>query len=126
MDTWPKRKEYTTPEEKRKDFWIGFGLFWGVNILLLIVTIAAQAGLYSLESSSSPNAAVTGIVGLTLTLLPWVINGGLLIFLAVTRTQMAFGMLAGLGSAFALVVLAFIVLLIICFTSSGSGFVGFP
>lgn len=126
MSRWSKRKEYTSPEEKRKDFWIGFGLFWGVNIVLGIATTVLPAFLFSLESSSSTNTAATAIVGLALTLLPWVVNGGLLIYLAVTRSQMAYGMLAGLGAALALTFLLFVVLLIICFTSAGSGFVGPP
>jgi hypothetical protein len=31
---WLTRKIYETDSEKKKDFWIGVGLFFGLNILL--------------------------------------------------------------------------------------------
>ncbi len=30
------RKEYATQKEKKKDFWLGFWLWWATNLVLLL------------------------------------------------------------------------------------------
>lgn len=110
------RKEYTTPEEKKKDFWRGFGLWWGINVVMLVMFVAsamATSTLYSPAdgtiSSLDPGFAIV------LNLLPWLVNLGLLIFLAQTRSQMALGALVAFGVAGAIAVILGIFAAVACF-----------
>ena len=89
--------------KKRRDFWMGVGLFFGLNIVLWIFQIAFYWLITTLDADLMYSDAI-GVVGLMLGLLPWLVNIGLIIFLAFKRPQMALGMLAGFGMALLLVV----------------------
>ncbi len=116
----PGRKEYTTPEDKKKDFWIGFGLFWGVNILVWGLTVLAGIAVTDWSNSGKANDVAVVALGPIIALLPWVINVGVLIWLARTRSQMALGMLIGFAVVLGLTVLLFIVALVACFVALGT------
>ena len=99
--------------KKRRDFWMGVGLFFGLNILLWV----CQFGLLAIFSNSNLSSDVTGVLSLVIYLLPWVLNIGLIIFLAFTRSQMALGMLAGFGIALVIVVCLLALWIGYCFLS---------
>lgn len=106
--------------KKRRDFWIGVGLYFGLNFLMW----ACQFGVALLWSSSNTYTwGQTDWILTIINLLPWVVNIGLIIFLAFKRPQMALGMLAGFGIALLIVVCLFLITLAVCFVllSSGSG-----
>lgn len=87
-----------------RDFWLGFVGVVAGNVVLLIV-------VGSITSSSSSFGTVAS-------LLPWILNIGVLILFAVIRPRVALGMLLAYGIAFALVLCAGIVLYVICFSAS--------
>ncbi|MBV6397404.1 MAG: hypothetical protein HFACDABA_03018 [Anaerolineales bacterium] len=104
---------------KRRDFWLGVGIFFGLNLLLWAIQIAVYALVTTLAPDFSNSDAMT-IIGIALNLIPWVINIGLLIFLAFKRPQMALGMLAGFGISLLIVVCLFLITLAVCFVLLGS------
>jgi hypothetical protein len=119
------KKEYTTPEEKKKDRRRGFWLWWGINVLMWVITFGLSALLGVGMSSADENLTrILGIANVIIGLLPWVVNLGVLIYLALTRTQMAWGFVLGFASAFALVLVLGVVLAVVCFViiaASGGG-----
>ena len=122
---WLTKKIYITPAEKRRDFWIGVGLWWGLNILLSICQYGLTFGLAALLpvyiNSDEPFYALISILSWLLTLLPWIINIGLIIYFAFTRSQIALGMLAGFGIALVIVICLGVIFAIWCFYALGSG-----
>lgn len=119
------RKEYTDPAEKKKDFWIGFALFFGVNILLGICLAAANVAVFSsaypTDGSTAPLPSdIYTVLSCVLSLLPWVINGGLVIYFALTRSQVALGMVAGFGAALALAICLGVIFTAYCFYVMGN------
>ena len=105
--------------KKRRDFWMGVGLFFGLNIVLWIFQIAFYWLITTLDADLMYSDAI-GVVGLMLGLLPWLVNIGLIIFLAFKRPQMALGMLAGFGISLLIVVCLFLITLAVCFVALGS------
>lgn len=74
-----ERKTYETKAEKRRDIWIGFGGWFGLNVPLAVL------------------APFTGAVGiLVIGILALLLNVGGLILLAFTRRWMAAGALVAL------------------------------
>jgi hypothetical protein len=57
---------------------------------------------------------------LVLGLVPFVINVGLMIYFAFTRSQIALGMLAAFGAALAVVIVLGVIFTIACFVMLGS------
>jgi ABC-type amino acid transport system permease subunit len=99
------RKEYTDPAEKKSDFWKGFWLWWGLNILMWILAITLSALLTNLLYGD--NGAYNLIGGTTLLVInfaPLLVNVGLMIYFGLTRTQIMIGMLTAFGVALAIVV----------------------
>lgn len=121
---WFSRKEYSDPAEKRRDFWIGVGLWWGLNILLSICQYGLAFGLFAVSpdsiSSDWLSSPLFSILSWLLTLLPWIINIGLIIYFAFTRSQIALGMLAGFGIALAIVICLGVIFTVWCMVSLGS------
>jgi hypothetical protein len=120
------KKEYTSEEEKKKDFRLGLIGWYVGNFALCLIQAGVSALLVSLVSSTSSGDSAVGLIGNALTwilyLLPWIINIGLIIFFALTRSQIALGMLVGFASAVALVIILGIIFTIACFVMySGSG-----
>ncbi len=112
------RKEYTTSEEKKKDFWRGFGLWWAINVGMLLVLGPAIYAIWTAGVTTS----ILGLAGaFILPMLPFIVNIGLLIGLTMTRSQMALGALAAIAVP---LVIGFIALPLItavaCFAAMGS------
>jgi hypothetical protein len=125
------RKEYTDPVEKRRDFWSGFGLWFALNIILTIcswgVTVLFTYGSAT-STSGGLDTALSGlysVLGILLSLAPWVLNLGLLIYFGLTRTQVAFGMLAAFGVVLALGLILGVVTSVGCFITSLSDSSGY-
>jgi membrane-associated HD superfamily phosphohydrolase len=103
--------------QKRRDFWLGVGLFFVLNIVLWVLSVLLVVVLDNLNIPY----AFSLIAGF----FPYVVNIGLIIFLAFKRPQMALGMLGGFGIALAIVVCLGLIFMAACFVILGSsGFGG--
>ena len=124
--SWFTKKNYTIEAEKKKDFWIGFWLWWGLNIALTLCgwgIYVIYVGALGTDYSSLTNSDLLTSLMCILQLAPWVINIGLILYFAFTRSQVAYGMMAGFGSALALSICIGVVFTVWCFVAlSGSGF----
>ena len=87
-------------EKKKRDFRIGVGLFFGVNILLWF--LMSQLSSLSLGEFQA--------------ILPYVVNIGLIIFLSMThRSDMALGFLGGFFYALMITLVLGVILTAACF-----------
>ena len=103
--------------KKRRDFGIGVGLFFGLNLVLWVCGIVSTSILYLPDIPYQ----ISDALGIIMALLPWILNIGLIIYLAFKRPQVALGMLAGFGIALAIVVCLFLIVAAVCFVALGSG-----
>jgi hypothetical protein len=103
-------------KKKRRDFWLGVGLFFGLNIALGGLSALFFGVLYNLDIPYD----VINTISLIVNFLPYVLNIGLIILLAFRRPQMALGMLAGFGIAVAIVVCLGLIFMAACFIILGS------
>ena len=122
---WLTRKIYETDAEKKRDFWLGVVLFFVLNIVLTACQWGLGIGLFAISpdivNSDFISSPLFTILSWVLTLLPWVINGGLLIYFAVTRSQIALGMVAGFGIALVIVICLGVIFTVWCFIALGAG-----
>lgn len=113
------------PADKKKDFWRGVGLFFGLNIVMALCSWGASTALYNMtytpNGTNTPLVDVYSAVSFILSVMPLLINIGLIIYFAFTRSQIALGMLAGFAIAFLIVLILGVILTIWCFVSLGSG-----
>ena len=120
-----QKKIYESEAEKKKDFWRGVGLWFGLNILMALCSWGVNAALFGVMSSpdgsSTPLSNVYPILSLILGTLPLLINIGLIIYFALTRSQIALGMLAGFGIALLLTIILGVIFTVACFVVLGSG-----
>jgi len=116
---WLTPKEYTDPAEKKKDFWIGVGLFFGLNIVLGIcfagASVALSSAAFPADGSGTAFSDLYSILSCILSLLPWLINIGLMLYFAFTRSQIALGMLAGFGAALLITICVGVIFAAYCF-----------
>ncbi|MCC6499291.1 MAG: hypothetical protein IT313_03380 [Anaerolineales bacterium] len=121
---WLTRKEYTDAAEKRKDFWIGVVLFFVLNIALTLCQWGFGFGAATVVPEVAPPETIfttlTTIFYWILLLLPWIVNIGLIVFFAFTRSQIALGMVAGFGIALFIVICLGIAFTIWCFVALSS------
>ncbi|MFZ5905628.1 MAG: hypothetical protein ACOYZ8_18975 [Chloroflexota bacterium] len=103
-------------KKKRRDFWLGVGLFFGLNLALAGLGALFFGVLYSLDIPYD----LINVLSLIANLLPYVLNIGLIIFLAFKRPQMALGMLAGFGFSIAIVICLGLLFMAACFIILGS------
>ena len=113
------RKEYATPEEMHKDFWLGFWLWWGMNVVLCLVSFVPYL-IPAVSQSASGDGSLFSIVAIVLSCLPWLINIGVVVFLALTRARMALGMLTAFAVALGIVIVLGVVFSVACFVMLGS------
>lgn len=126
---WFTRKIYETEAEKKKDFWRGVGLFFGLNILLGICSWGSTVLFFNwaypaaipVGGSPSPAADLVSALSCIMSLLPWVINIGLIIYFALTRSQIALGMVAGFGFALLITICLGVIFTAWCFYALSSG-----
>lgn len=115
-ETPPKPAPDPDAKKKRRDFWLGVGLFFGLNLALWGLGALFFGVLYNLDIPYE----VVNTISIVVSFLPYVINIGLIILLAFKRPQMALGMLAGFGIALLIVVCLFLITLAVCFIALGS------
>jgi hypothetical protein len=122
---WFTRKIYETEAEKKKDFRMGIGIFFGLNILLILLGSAVAYLLYSQLSGfdpiSSSTSNILGAVSCIIQLIPWILNLGLFVYFALTRSQVALGMVAGFGIALAISICLGVIFTAWCMISLGGG-----
>lgn len=120
---WLTRKIYETAAEKKRDFWIGVGIFFALNIVLTLCQwgLLAVSPEFTITGSDRVSSTLASILYLVFTLAPWVINIGLIVFFALTRSQIALGMLAGFGIALAIVICLGLIFTVWCFATLASG-----
>ena len=104
--------------DKKRDFWRGVGLFFGLNIVMALCSWGAGTALYNM--AYTPNGTneqlvnVYPVVSFMLGVIPLLINIGLIVFFAFTRRQIALGMLAGFGIALLLSIILGVVFAVAC------------
>ena len=117
-------KEYTDPAEKKRDFWRGVGLWFGINIAMALCSWGVSAMLLGqMARTSDPNSPIFNtysIANTILGLVPWMVNIGLIIYFALTRSQVALGMVAAFGFVLFLVICLGIIFAIACFVMLGT------
>jgi len=122
---WLTRKEYTDPAEKKRDFWIGVAIFFVLNIVLTLCQWGVGIGVFTAApdalNSDFMSSPLFTILSWGLTLLPWVINIALVIYFALTRSQIALGMVAGFGIALAIVICLGVIFTVWCFAMLSAG-----
>lgn len=112
-----ERKIYETRSQKVGDFFLGIGLFIGINVVFGAVMSFGLGLVSALFSSISPdgtNAVVSALSGLLMTVvycLPLVVQIVALIYFGLTRYWIALGML----SVFAIGLLLVVLLAAACF-----------
>ena len=113
------RKTYETRQEKRRDFWIGFGGWFAANIALALLAWGCTLLLSYLKDNLLPSDeaidTVVPILVVIVQVIPLFINIGALIFLAFTRHWIALGALVAFGAALILVVAAGVCFVVACF-----------
>lgn len=122
---WLTRKVYETDAEKKRDFWLGVGLFFVLNIVLVACQWGLGAGFFavspSIVDSNFPSSTLFTILSWALLLLPWVINIAFVIYFALTRSQIALGMVAGFGIALAIVICLGVIFTVWCLIALSGG-----
>ena len=124
-ETWLTRKVYTGPSEKKKDFWRGVGLFFGLNVVMALCSWGVSTAIYNM--AYTPNGTNTqlvnvySVVSFMLGVIPLLINIGLIVFFAFTRSQIALGMLAGFGIALLISIILGVIFAVACFLTLRSG-----
>lgn len=107
-------------KKNKKDFWLGVGIFFVLNIVMAILRwgllFAFSGVFFSALDSSSAFANIYSIGAIILGFSPYVINIGLMIYFSVTnRGQIALGMLAGFGIALAIAICLGVLFMAVCF-----------
>jgi hypothetical protein len=115
------KKEYTSREEKKKDFFIGVGVFIGLNVLLSVLQVLVMMALTYLPLPSGDEQAIS--LGFSCLAYPLQIlaNIGVIIYFAFTRNWIALGMLGTFAFLILLALVAGVILSVICFASLGNG-----
>jgi hypothetical protein len=106
--------------QKQRDFWLGIGLFYAMNFVMWLIGVLIWAVIGGLSLTGTLADIVTGIIGFV----PFVINLGVIIFLAFKRPRMAFGMLAAFGVPLAITVCLALAFGAVCFVLLGGNIGG--
>ena len=112
------RATYATRGEKVRDFMIGLGGWVVINALLWIL-IALVASVIPGMSGNQMVGTLGDTLFTIVSCVPLILNGAAVLFFAFTRHWIAFGILAGFGLAFVLVLCAGLVFTAICFAAMG-------
>lgn len=114
------KKEYTSREEKRKDFFIGAGVFIGLNVLVYVLQILLMMALTYLPLPSGDAETISFSLSCLAYPLQILANIGVIVYFALTRNWIALGMLGTFAFLILLAVVAGIVLTVICFSLYGT------
>ncbi|MGE5251506.1 MAG: hypothetical protein ACM3QS_14990 [Bacteroidota bacterium] len=118
---WKEKKEYTNPSEKKRDFWLGFGLWFGGNIALYILIQLLLVVLALPLSAVSQQALGLSWLFLLPSLLALLLNVIAIIYFAFTRRFIGLGMLAAFGSLLLLTICAALLFAGVCFILANWG-----
>ncbi len=114
-----EKKEYTTRAEKRMDFGIGVVVFFGLNVLITLVQyLLLGVLLYAFKSSESADAVRLGVSCLAFPL-QVLINIGVVVYFALTRTWISIGMLGTFGFLMGLMMVLGIIFSFVCLATGG-------
>ena len=105
-----QKKIYETRAEKKKDFLIGAGIFFGLNVLLYFLARLASSLSYTITADFEFIALMACWY-----VLPFLANIGAIIYLALTRSWIAIGMLGTLGALTLLSVVLGVIATVVCF-----------
>ena len=112
------RHAYITRGEKVRDFFIGFGIWLLLNLVLGI-------GVPFVLGPALGDFKPTGLAGdildwvaIALACLPWLLNLIALIYFGLTRYWIALGILGGFGLAFVVVICGFLFVAVLCFSGN--------
>ena len=108
--------EYETPQQKRRDFFIGF--FGYLAAMVLLTACYGGVGYFLTEQGGDLSSDMQTVVGGIMTVLgclPFLLTVSALIYFAFKRKFIALGILAFLALSFMLVIIAGIVFTIACF-----------
>ena len=89
---WLTRKVYENNAERKKDFWLGVGIFFALNLLLRLCFSTVQNGVIvsSADDAIADTASSLYRFGsLVLTLLPVIVNIVVVVYFAFTRSRIA-------------------------------------
>ena len=110
------RHTYTTRGEKIRDFFIGFGIWLVLNgVLGLGVPYVLGPALNNFTPTGT-FGQILGIVAAFFACLPWILNLVGMIYFGLTRYWIALGILGGFVLALVIVVCAFLVVAVLCFS----------
>lgn len=112
-----RRKIYETPGEKRRDFWIGFIGWFILNIALGVIGFLISLVMTPMISNMDfeTGSSLYNTVSLILSCLPLLLNVGLMVLFAFTRSQIALGMLTAFGVALAITICLGVIATAACF-----------
>ena len=109
------RREYETKGEKQVDFIIGIAIWIVANGLFMAGFFALSSLSVSVNQVDDPALYTAVSIGiLVCTVGPFLANIGGIIFLAIYRRWMAFGMLSAIGALMVLVMCLGVVLIGVC------------
>jgi hypothetical protein len=108
------KKEYTSREEKKKDFFIGVGVFIGLNVLLSVLQVLVMMALTYLPLSPGDEENIALGLSCLGNPLQILVNIGAIIYFALTRNWIALGMLGTFGFLILLALVAGVIFSIIC------------
>lgn len=114
-------KIYETTSEKRKDFWRGFIGWFVLNIVMALIGVGASVLIAPNMNTVDFGTAATAFnyLSIFLSCLPLLINVGLIVIFAFTRSQIAMGMLAAFGVALFISICLGIIATVACFVMLG-------
>ena len=108
------KKEYASREENKKDFFIGVGVFFGLNVLTYVLQLLVMAVLTYLPLPAGDKSSIS--IGLSCLSYPLqlLVNIGVMVYFALTRTWIALGMLGTFAFLILLALAAGVILSIVC------------
>ena len=111
-----QKKVYETRAEKKKDFFIGVGGFFSLNVLLYLLSALATY----LSQTITADIEFYFLMGCWY-ILPFLANIGVVIYFALTRSWIAIGMLGAFGALILLALILSCITSVVCFVLYGSG-----
>lgn len=108
------KKEYTSSAEKKKDFFLGVGIFIGLNVLLYVLQLLLMMALTYLPLPSGDAETISFSLSCLAYPLQILANIGVIVYFALTRNWIALGMLGTFGFLILLTLVAGVIISVIC------------
>ena len=116
-----EKKVYTDRSEKQKDFAIGVGVFFGLNVLIYILQILVLWAAQYMPASPETLDTISFAISCLVFPLQILANIGVMIYFTLTRTWIAIGMLGTFGFLMGLLLILGIIFSIVCFATGNFG-----